>query len=274
MRPPAIKETSPWVFVWSAIPLLIVLAIVGFWTMVMSVSGKAIDSREALEAALPATDEYTPDRSGAIPAERMAIFLDIRRRLKPVQGELLDVHGAIRNVESVSEPADEQSTRESLELLKPVPKSMFKLAFYLAEYSTTRNELLLERGMGLGEYSWIYVIAHYSWLEYDPSRLIESSSNPRVYQDRVAGQVREMIRRHIEGSGEGASEMKRLESWRNDLELFDSDPERVPFRQNLPLEIIESLEPHRDELIALYSPELDELALMRTHRKGIKFDHF
>jgi hypothetical protein len=242
--------------------------------MVMVVSDRAVKSRLTLENALPAGDRYTPSATGAIPVERMAIFLDVRRELLPVQERLLGARSVIRDIEVMAASDEEHSTEEAAKLLKPAPKTLFKLAFYLAEYATTRNELLLERGMGLGEYSWIYVIAYYSWLGNEPCRLIESSSNPRVYQDRVAGQVREMIRRHIETTGDDLIEERRLAAWRDDLALFERSPERIPFRQGLPRELLASLQPYRQELLALYAPALDELSLMRTHKNGIKYDHY
>jgi len=66
----------------------------------------------------------------------------------------------------------------------------------LNAYGVDRNEALLEHGMGLGEFTFINVVACFSSRGMTPGGFLGPKEEARIYANRVAGQIREMIGRH------------------------------------------------------------------------------
>jgi hypothetical protein len=146
---------------------------------------------------------------------------------------------------------------------------MLRVGRDFGDYVTARNEALLAQEMGLGEYTWIYVVAYHSWLGHPPVKAIEGRSRKNVFHDRVLPQVREMIRRHLAGAAGSPTAV----AWRSELEALDDVRERIPFEDGLPRELEDSLEPFRDELERLACPAASELDVVLTVRSGIGYDH-
>jgi len=133
-------------------------------------AGRAIESRTVLAERFDTQATFTPSSDGTIPPGRMTRFLSVRDKLFPFCDSLTAIQEPFARMEQLAaadgaeQPLD-KTLREGLAAVK----GTFKLGRLLAQFETTRNESLLENDMGLGEYTWIYVIAYYSWLENRPA---------------------------------------------------------------------------------------------------------
>lgn len=272
--------------------LLGVLGLGLLWLQFSFLSGRAVETREEVESTYPTQAEFTPWLEDAVPPERMESFLAVRRLLHPrceafatLQEDFKSMDRRSRKMEGMDEEAAKQEMKEMAREGGGLLKKMVLLGRDLAEFSIARNEALLQQRMGLGEYTWLYVISYYSWLGHRPQSFpAAQEEKPRIFHDRVLGEVRAMAERHVtelEDSLDGQpgdmgghpGRPRRLARWRRELEAAAGDPERIPLEDGLPEELAASLEPYRAELEELYCPQTGELEFMRTVEGLIKYEH-
>ncbi|MGD9346589.1 MAG: hypothetical protein PVH84_12040 [Candidatus Aminicenantes bacterium] len=240
---------------------------------------------EALTERFGRIPDYCPDLDGTIPPERIEAFLSAREAFAPVREELTS------SMEALSRGRDE----DNIGVERP-PKGIFtmiRLGFGIipqtAEFIKTRNEALLEAGMGLGEYYYIYSIAYYSWLEKSPEDGPDFQiSGPDENQDfgywahedskemrrermlrRLNRMLLPMLRNQLakleaEGGGETTEEWRR--SLEGEIEAMKEDRERLPWQDGLPEVTEASLRPYRGRLEASYNPMTNPLEMMIEQR--------
>jgi len=238
---------------------------------------QALRTRETLDQLYASQASYTPPPDGTIPAERMQRFLAVRRALVPFC-ERVSEHQQVFQRLSSYEDMDRPSVKEVFADGGRVITGLFRIGFDFGDYVATRNEALLAREMGLGEYTWIYVTAYFSWLGHRPVRIIEEDDRPRIFQDRVFAEIRGMIERHVAArqadlDHPATADPAGLAAWRAELEALGGDAERIPFEDGLPPELEASLQPFRDELVELACPAACELEVVRTEKAGSRYDH-
>lgn len=259
----------------------IVLAVV--WVGMMSLNRRAVDTRQALDENYPSQETFTPTPEGSIPPERMERFLAVRRTLLPYC-ETFSAHRAVfRRMEGYEEAEEEPETGEFLRSVGAVTSTLWRVGRDVGRYAIARNQALLENDMGLGEYTWIYVITYFSWLGNRPADFVaQNKPHAKVFHGRVLGEVEDMIERHVtdletalETSAGSASPGLRdkLVSWQAELDALERDHGRVPFQDGLPSELETSLERFREELERVYCPATGELDIMQTVDTGIWYDH-
>ncbi len=112
-------------------------------------------SSEALVEAYGEPGEFTPAADGAIPAYRLELFLAIREDLAETGGELA---GILETLDGEGSGGVIAKVKAGLNLVPGI-----------FDFVEARNGVLMERGMGLGEYTHIYTVAYYAWLEKDPA---------------------------------------------------------------------------------------------------------
>jgi hypothetical protein len=229
---------------------------------------KAFVARDKLEQVHDTQAEFTPPATGEIPGDRLQRFLAVRGKLSPLCEKVSAHQRLFARLQGYGEserPPVGTALRDGLR----AATSMLRVGRDYGDYVTTRNEALLAEEMGLGEYTWIYVVAYCSWLGHQPVQAIEGRSRPSVFHDRVFPQVREMIRRHVAVAGNSPTG----DAWRSELETLDHVGQRIPFEDGPPPEIEASLSPFRDELEQLACPAASELEVVLTVRSGIGYDH-
>ncbi len=144
----------------------------------------------------------------------------------------------------------------------------------MSAYLDLRNRALLAVDMGLGEFTWLQTIIYHAWLGKPVQRFaLARPEEPRVFQDRVVPQLREMIRRHVAAATSAGATDEDLAPWREELAALADDPERIPFADGLPPAIAASLEPYRAALQEAWCPATQELDVSVTIREGIGFEH-
>jgi len=280
--------------------LLGLLFVGGSLVGINSLANRAVNLRESLERDLPDQWSFTPRSDGTIPSDRLEPFLEVRRRLMSFCPEFTELAARmkgmddhVRELEEL-ESNDEATSEDLLAFLGRAGRiggGMLGVGRRLGEFSVARNETLLAQEMGLGEYTWIYVIAYYSWLGQEPTDFtLGRAGHPRIFRDRVMDNVREMMsRQSLEMMGRQLIEMEtglagsggraagdteaQLDRLRAELAAMDRDPLRLPFEDGLPMELRRSLEPFRTELESAYCAATSELDFMRTEKGRMGPDH-
>ena len=266
----------------------IILIGVGYLFVKDTVSGfkETEASMKAIEEIHGDVEDFCPEPDGMIPAERIEIFLAVRDSMEWVGEEMVETLGTL--VQDI----DEVERRDSpfWRILGIIRKGAGAIP-QLAEYFNTRNERLLDEGMGLGEYYYIYVIGYYSWLGKSPSdgpdfpmmggeegrgygwrvddderEAVEDVFEERGYRirRRVRRMLLPMLRCQLEALQSDRS-YRRMETWRlaleEEIEALEDDRDRLPWEDVLPAIIRDSLRPYRARLEASYNRLLNPLEL-------------
>jgi hypothetical protein len=270
-----------WRIMLAAAALLVVAAaLVGAWIIPIERNFARSSRTEAeIDRTFSSADTFTPPLDGTIRADRLTAFLAIRRSLAPLGARLTEHRRRMQRMEDYKKE-DEVRAREFIVDVGAAMRGFAPMLRDMAAYVEKRNALLLENRMGLGEYTWLYVVCYVGELGERPSKVIPNASKPDLFQTRVYPQLREMIRRRVELAETAMKETGRdddapadIQAWRDELEALQADDSRLPFQDGLPTGLRRSLAPLRAEVAALSCPASAEPDLTRTVRRGLTYDH-
>jgi TonB family protein len=222
---------------------------------------EASNSRRAIVAAYGAPESYVPPANGAIAPERMEAFLSVRDALKSAQDQL---DSGLANLDVDRMKQKKQSFGSVLRVLNDLSNVIVPIGAYVNQ----RNQVLLGKQMGLGEYAYIYAISYFSWLGHAPdegppilARLRLQDRSPSIGNDSnispesVRRQYRRVILRLLGNQMKGIKDAEQSK-WQStlgaEIDRLERDPERVAWQENLPSPIEESLNPFRNRLVSTY----------------------
>jgi hypothetical protein len=222
----------------------------------------AISTRERLVARFGADEDFTPAADGAVPADRLEAFLAVRRAVASMCGELDEVHshfeamGEFDGQEEVDKGAAMKAAWEAM-------KAAMGMGPKMGGFFGVRNAALLEAGMGLGEYSYIYALA------YGP-RLRETGDDEAMLGIDFTPRVRRLLRRILEN--QLAAMDAAGERWRGSAERDHlvaeiarlEDGGGTPWEHGAPAAVAASLAPRREEIDALFCADTASLELIRN----------
>ncbi len=228
-------------------------------------------------------NDFCPDPDGAIRPERMEAFLSARAAFAPARKKIESSFEILIKEKGESEMEDKKS------------KSVFEkitagigLLPQISEYLKSRNQALLDAGIGMGEYYYIYIISYYSWLGKSPidgpDIQRDEGEKGRIYWRReelreerkdlmlrrTHRQIFPMLRNQLEKlmenekSGSQAKWRKTLEA---EIKALERDNYRLPWQDGLPSVIESSLRPFRERLEAGYSSLTNSLELAIEQRE-------
>lgn len=246
------------------------------------------DTRKVLIERYGEIKDFCPDPDGAIKPERLEAFLAVRRLMEPAAKEFE------KDINLLSDKDDEGRAKE-----KPSPgfftkvKTGLGIIPLMAEFIRSRNQALLEKEMGMGEYTYLYVVAFYSWLKKNPSdgppfqiRDEEERKDERVRiiwrtpteteedsLDSILKQVHRRILPMLHSQYEKLVESavpKTKEKWRRalaeEIKAMEADRFRLPWQDGLPEVLKASLEPFRERLEASYSRPMNRFEMILDSR--------
>ena len=96
-----------------------------------------------------------------------------------------------------------------------------------------------------------------------------------IFATRVFDEVEGMIRRHVEEAGRDRDEeADRLGPWKSELDALAADPDRIPFEDGLPTELVVSIEAFRSEIEAVSCVAASELDAVLTEKRGLLYEHY
>jgi hypothetical protein len=233
---------------------------------------QALETRETLAELYGAQDGFTPPADGAVPAERMEVFLGVRERLAESCARLTESTSAIDYVEDFEWVAQPPGRDDVLGSLWKRGRAAFGLEPRRGEFWRARNEALLDAGMGLGEYSYIFVLAYASDLA--PAQRAEGDLVIEAVKvlPRVRRLLLETLRRQL-ATVEAGPTVPRDGAWAEELASeigrLEQDPRRIPWMDGLPARIGASIAPYRERLDALHCEATLGLELIRNEKKGL-----
>jgi hypothetical protein len=179
-----------------------------------------------------------------------------------------------------AEDLDRKPFLEKMTAVLRIGRSAMGLAGRIGEFFRVRNESLLEKEMGLGEYTYIYAIAYYTYLGHSPfegpagARLAGDADDgdniemmgPRL-RSRIRADLLRMIENQLAALPEGASPPIR-DSLAAEIEAMKQDPVRFPWKDGLPDAIRASLDPWRGDLEETWATATNGFELGINRRRG------
>lgn len=246
-----------------ALIVIAVLFTIGGVMSVMKPLGGAIDIRAELDAQFGDQCSYQPPADGAVPADRIETFLRVRASLSEPCRVIERRSAAMRQLEELDDDAEISKT-EVMALAGKATMGAMGLGPALGNLFETRNHALLAEGMGLGEYSYIYLTAYQSQLADDGPRTGIMDGSP--ISSRLHGCVEDMLSRQLESARSGGADPRWLMELEGELEAMASGPRRPLWGDGLPPSVLASFKPYRDQLDGVFCGAATELELLRGRR--------
>lgn len=251
--------------------LIVILGVVGGiggGIALMKPFKDAADKREVLEERYGAQEDYRPASDGVVARDRMEVFLAVRTELMDHCAGFEGAFEQFRRMEALDEEEDVSGGTMFREVLKTVGKA-FGMAGKLGRLAGARNERLAEHGMGLGEYSYIYAVSYYAWLEVKVEDMDGGNVDVDDSSPRVRRALRDMLRHQHEDLK--TSFHPDRESWlaelSTELERLDDDRSLYPWEGNVPERLADTLAPYRGRLETVFCADTAPFALS-IHREG------
>ena len=228
----------------------------------------AVETRQALEDDYGKTREFVPWADGTIPAERLERFLTVREKAAPAREKIADFFSSLPASDEEAEALDAKPTGEKLTEVFKIVRSSFGLGGGIGDLFSLRNQGLVEAEMGLGEYSYIYVIAYYAWLGH---ALNDSGDGPQVTNStapRLRIEMEQILRNQLESLDEATLASAWGERLKAEVTTLEEHPDRLPWQDGLPDAIVQSLAPYKERLEEQYAAESNPFELARNEKRG------
>ncbi len=248
--------------------VLIVIVVALLLMMAVKMMGpfnRAVDNRHAIEERFGQQEAYVPPASGAPSTDRIEVFLKVRRTLRELCAVLSVVERQVQKMESF----DDQDEVDRLEVLKQAfstTRSMMGVGPVIGRLYEIRNQSLLDAGMGLGEFTYIFTVAYRDQLLHPPEA--DQLFGPTPTNRRVRKALLSMLESQLtvlRSEGGGEAEIAALEA---EISAMQADRNRIPWQDELPPAITEAFAPYRAELDELYCPAMAPLELMINKKRG------
>lgn len=247
--------------------LVNIILFVGAGFMLTQPMNKAVNSQEELVEVMGEPEDFVPSVDGLSPG-RIQAFLAVRQELMPHCEELEKIAGNFQAMEELDE-VDEPSTKEIFQGLGKVFGGIKGMVTEMGRVIEVRNYALLEQEMGLGEYTWIYVLTYYSYLGYEPNTGIEDEGGGLNHREK--GLMEDLMKNHAEALRD-AGFGERAQVWLDEADKLDWLDSGVPFDGgDLPEEVLLVLESYRLRLEESYCPPMADMDLGQIEKKGMSF---
>jgi hypothetical protein len=225
--------------------------------------------------------EFTPYPEGRIPSDRIEAFLGAREATTVLREKIESDIGVLDEDEGI----DVESAGNVFQKLK----LGIGLIPQIAQFFKARNQALLDAGMGMGEYYYLYTLVYFSWLDKPlldgpPISIRGGNEDIRIedWNDEEAREMQQdislrrihrmllpMLSNQYEKLTEG-SVGEASEDWRNalaaELAAMEDDRYRLPWQDGLPEVIASSLEPYRTRFERSYSRLMNAIEISLEQR--------
>ncbi len=247
--------------------LLSILLTVGGSLYMMRPFSKAVDAQKALEVEFGTREAYIPPAEGITP-DRLEVFMAVRRDLLPMCEEFRKIGDSFAAMDDLDKDGDEPSKSEIFKAIGGLTGSIFGMVGNLGRFTELRNQALLEGGMSLGEYIWIYVLVYNSWQGEVPNRDFDGDAEGDM-SSKEQKVVREMVLRHVEALA-SAGMAAEAALWEDEAGRMKRAETGVPFKSGtLPEGLIRVFEPYSGELKSLYCEATSSFEMNRIKKKGL-----
>lgn len=246
------------------IALAVVFPIV-LGVMMMAPFNRAVDARIEIERRFGPQEAFVPPPSGAPTPDRIEAFLEVRRALSVTCADFGHMEDQVRELESFDDQ-EEVSRMAVIKQALSTSKSMMGMGPLIGNFFETRNQSLLDSEMGLGEFTYIYVLAYREQILDPPEDL--QLLGPRAINRRIRRALVSMLENQLQALEETAATAEEIDLLDNEIAALEEDSARIPWQEGLPPAIAGALAPHREELDALHCPATAPLELMLNEKRG------
>ena len=243
-----------------AIAIPIVMAV-----LMMGPFNRAVDARHSIEERFGTQEAYVPPASGAPSADRIEVFLEVRRTLNEVCADLSRAEQQVQKLESFDDQ-DEVNRVEVLKQALSTTKSMMGVGPVIGHFYEVRNQSLLDAGMGLGEFTYIFTVAYRDRL-LDPPQS-NQLFGPNPINRRVRRALLTMLESQLAVLPSGGGTEAEIVALEAEIAAMEADEGRIPWQDEIPPVITEAFAPYRAELDELYCPAMAPLELMINKKHG------
>lgn len=251
----------------------LVLAIAGpvvLGLFLMPPLDRAIDVQKELTTRLGAPDEFVPP-AGPVAPGRVDAFLAVRRAVQPHRAAFEEFAQKMGRMDELGAQDDRPGAGELFRAVSGVTGSVLGLVGDIGKLNEARNRALLEQGMGLGEYTWIYMLAYHSWLGNtvpDRSDADDGEGDGRRVE-RLRSTVVGLMKRHA-GALDEAGRPDEATLWRDEADRLERAAAEIPFGPGgLPAGYAEPFAARADELRATWCAQMAEYDLGEVRRSGL-----
>jgi hypothetical protein len=243
--------------------------IIGGPMLMMRPFRQAVDARQELEQRFGGQDAFVPAPDGAVPAERIEAFLAVRDELSGACSTITASSMQMKSMERFDGQEEVAKGVVMREAFRTV-RSAFGLAPAMANLFKSRNRALLDVGMGLGEYTYIYVTAYHELLGQE-SELAEILGGEAV-TSRVNDALTEIAQSQRAALIEAHPDHPLIPMLDLEIEALESDSGRVLWQDELPGWIALSFEPFRARLDESFCPAITSLDLSINESHGVAIE--
>lgn len=248
--------------------LLSILLSIGGALFIARPMNKAVNAQRELTTEFGAREDFIPP--ARLEPGRIKVFIAVRREVMGSCEQFQDIVGSFQVMEELDNGEGDPSIGQVLHGLKGVMGSVFGLANALGEVTRVRNQALRDQGMGMGEYTWIYVLAFNSYLDKSPNTGIDDKFG-RGYSGDELRLISKLMENHA-GALEEAGDTDSAPIWLNEVARLKRIDEGVPFRDGqLPDGLAGTFAPFRKHLEKSYCAALAEFDLGRIEKKGMSY---
>ena len=203
------------------------------------------DERELAERV--ASAPFTPAPDGSIAPDRVQAFLSVRTALAgPCEG-IAEFDRALQQMEALDK-RENVSRTEALKLALSTTKAAMGMARKLGTFFVARDRALLDAGMGLDEYDWIYVLAYHGQLLQPRERDERRAFHDAALNARVSEVLRGVVERQRAALAAAGGSPEQLAAFDAEIAAMAADPRRLPWQDGLPDAVAASLAPLREQL--------------------------
>jgi hypothetical protein len=251
---------------------LVVLAVaipIVLGTMVMLPLNRAVDSRTGLEDRFGTQDAFVPPATGVPSPDRIEAFLRVRQALTATCDDFWNAERAVAKLEAFDDQ-DEVSKIAVMKQAMSTSKTMMGMGPLIGHFYEVRNQALVDQDMGLGEYTYIYVLAYNDEI-VSPTEKLELFG-PGATNHRVRQAIQSMLGNQLELLRLEGGPAETMAAVAIEVQAMEQDPKRIPWQDGLPPEITASLLPYRSELDRLFCGSTPPLELMINEKRGLAIE--
>jgi HAMP domain-containing protein len=248
----------------SAVVLAIAIPLIA-GLFIMRPLNRAIDSRDALEESFGNQSDFVPAASGAVAPDRIEAFIEVRQKLIETCSDFEGVDLEIKKLESFDDQDEVSRTEVLLQAFKTT-KSAMSMGPLIGQFFDTRNRALVDAEMGLGEFTYIYVVAYHGRI-LAPDTDVELLG-PRVTNARVREALLSMLENQSDLLRESGAVQDEIEAVEAEIAAMTTDGNRLLWQDGVPAAVAESIAPFRQTLDEFFCPVTAPLEMMKNVKRG------
>jgi len=212
-------------------------------------------------------DDYVPPLDGSIDPLRVEAFIRVREAL---QADCADYQAVLISIQALDkiDTGQENSSSEVATTDVQGFKSILSAGPKMIKFSKTRNQALLDEGMGLGEYLYIYLTAYGEQLAGESTSDFSNTTEAYV-SERARREYAKILANQLLALQEGAIQpgFPNLETeLQAEIEALNDGSHTSPWPDGPVGKSRGSLAPYQQQLADLYCPGVVKIELLQKNR--------